>query len=193
MLGGKGALEGRTVCGGALGLLNWDLPPEQWGRPGGTPGPGPGEHLGARTQFPHHTTPDPPPQGAPQPPTAQWDPNTTLWLEVALRPWHGGGVTMVWGGSPDDTGHPPDPGSLLPDAQPPCCPPQAAPQPPAMTSYRQELEKYRDIDEDKILRELSAEELEQLDMELLEMDPEVGPGAGGKRDGCHPAIGVPHG
>ncbi|XP_027300441.2 tropomodulin-4 isoform X2 [Anas acuta] len=41
-----------------------------------------------------------------------------------------------------------------------------------MTSYRQELEKYRDIDEDKILQELSAEELEQLDMELLEMDPE---------------------
>nr|AAF01275.1 Sk-tropomodulin [Gallus gallus] len=41
-----------------------------------------------------------------------------------------------------------------------------------MTSYRQELEKYRDIDEDKILQELSAEELEQLDTELLEMDPE---------------------
>ncbi|XP_075593221.1 tropomodulin-4 isoform X2 [Balearica regulorum gibbericeps] len=41
-----------------------------------------------------------------------------------------------------------------------------------MTSYRQELEKYRDIDEDKILRELSAEELAQLDVELLEMDPE---------------------
>ncbi|NWI10102.1 TMOD4 protein, partial [Crypturellus soui] len=41
-----------------------------------------------------------------------------------------------------------------------------------MTSYRQELEKYRDIDEDKILQELSAEELEQLDLELLEMDPE---------------------
>lgn len=48
-----------------------------------------------------------------------------------------------------------------------------------MTSYRQELEKYRDIDEDKILRELSPEELAQLDLELLEMDPEVGPGAGG--------------
>ncbi|NXK77711.1 TMOD4 protein, partial [Amazona guildingii] len=46
-----------------------------------------------------------------------------------------------------------------------------------MTSYRQELEKYRDIDEDKILRELSAEELEQLDTELMEMDPEVRPGA----------------
>ncbi|NWY07719.1 TMOD4 protein, partial [Nothoprocta ornata] len=41
-----------------------------------------------------------------------------------------------------------------------------------MTSYRQELEKYRDIDEDKILQELSAEELAQLDLELLEMDPE---------------------
>ncbi|XP_006275463.1 tropomodulin-4 [Alligator mississippiensis] len=40
------------------------------------------------------------------------------------------------------------------------------------TSYRQELEKYRDIDEDKILRELSQEELDQLDLELLEMDPE---------------------
>ncbi|XP_054035082.1 tropomodulin-4 isoform X1 [Dryobates pubescens] len=41
-----------------------------------------------------------------------------------------------------------------------------------MTSYRQELEKYKDIDEDKILRELSAEELAQLDLELAEMDPE---------------------
>ncbi|NWR09246.1 TMOD4 protein, partial [Paradoxornis webbianus] len=41
-----------------------------------------------------------------------------------------------------------------------------------MTPYRQELEKYRDIDEDKILRELSPEELAQLDAELAEMDPE---------------------
>ncbi|XP_034280938.1 tropomodulin-4 [Pantherophis guttatus] len=40
------------------------------------------------------------------------------------------------------------------------------------TSYRQELEKYRDIDEDKLLKELSPEELEQLDLELQEMDPE---------------------
>ncbi|NXJ72438.1 TMOD4 protein, partial [Rostratula benghalensis] len=42
-----------------------------------------------------------------------------------------------------------------------------------MTSYRQEPPPYRDIDEDKILRELSAEAPPQLDMELLEMDPEV--------------------
>ncbi|XP_058716441.1 tropomodulin-4 isoform X2 [Poecile atricapillus] len=41
-----------------------------------------------------------------------------------------------------------------------------------MTPYRQELEKYRDIDEDKILQELSPEELAQLDSELAEMDPE---------------------
>ncbi|KAM4880459.1 tropomodulin-4 isoform 5-T7 [Sylvia borin] len=41
-----------------------------------------------------------------------------------------------------------------------------------MTPYRQELEKYRDIDEDKILQELSPEELAQLDAELAEMDPE---------------------
>uniref|UniRef100_A0A8D2ISB1 Tropomodulin 4 n=1 Tax=Varanus komodoensis TaxID=61221 RepID=A0A8D2ISB1_VARKO len=40
------------------------------------------------------------------------------------------------------------------------------------TSYQKELEKYRDIDEDKILRELSPEELELLDIELQEMDPE---------------------
>ncbi|KAJ6652716.1 hypothetical protein lerEdw1_011158 [Lerista edwardsae] len=40
------------------------------------------------------------------------------------------------------------------------------------TSYQKELEKYRDIDEDKILKELSAEELAQLDLELQEMDPE---------------------
>ncbi|XP_039219566.1 tropomodulin-4 isoform X2 [Crotalus tigris] len=40
------------------------------------------------------------------------------------------------------------------------------------TSYRQELEKYRDIDEDQLLKELSPEELDQLDLELQEMDPE---------------------
>lgn len=42
-----------------------------------------------------------------------------------------------------------------------------------MSSYQKELEKYRDIDEDEILRTLSPEELEQLDCELQEMDPEV--------------------
>ncbi|XP_008069975.1 tropomodulin-4 isoform X2 [Carlito syrichta] len=41
-----------------------------------------------------------------------------------------------------------------------------------MSSYQKELEKYRDIDEDEILRTLSPEELEQLDGELQEMDPE---------------------
>lgn len=40
------------------------------------------------------------------------------------------------------------------------------------SSYQKELEKYRDIDEDKILKELSPEELAQLDLELQEMDPE---------------------
>lgn len=52
--------------------------------------------------------------------------------------------------------------------------------PTMTTSYRQELEKYRDIDEDKLLMELSPEELAQLDLELQEMDPEVRPG---KRSG----------
>lgn len=48
-----------------------------------------------------------------------------------------------------------------------------------MSSYQKELEKYRDIDEDEILRTLSPEELEQLDCELQEMDPEVGAPARG--------------
>lgn len=48
-----------------------------------------------------------------------------------------------------------------------------------MSSYQKELEKYRDIDEDEILRTLSPEELEQLDCELQEMDPEVGAPAQG--------------
>ncbi|KAM4014616.1 tropomodulin-4 isoform 1-T2 [Anomaloglossus baeobatrachus] len=39
-------------------------------------------------------------------------------------------------------------------------------------SYQKELEKYRDIDEDEIMRGMSAEELAQLDFELQEMDPE---------------------
>lgn len=39
-------------------------------------------------------------------------------------------------------------------------------------SYQKELEKYRDIDEDEIMRGMSAEELAQLDIELQEMDPE---------------------
>lgn len=50
-----------------------------------------------------------------------------------------------------------------------------------MSSYLKELEKYRDIDEDEILRTLSPEELEQLDCELQEMDPEVGALAQGTR------------
>ena len=48
-----------------------------------------------------------------------------------------------------------------------------------MSSYQKELEKYRDIDEDEILKTLSPEELEQLDCELQEMDPEVGAPAQG--------------
>ncbi|XP_069505967.1 tropomodulin-4 [Ambystoma mexicanum] len=39
-------------------------------------------------------------------------------------------------------------------------------------SYQKELEKYRDIDEDEILKAMSPEDLAQLDMELQEMDPE---------------------
>lgn len=40
-------------------------------------------------------------------------------------------------------------------------------------SYKKDLEKYKDIDEDEILNNLSAEELKQLETALEEMDPEV--------------------
>ncbi|AWP01353.1 putative tropomodulin-2-like [Scophthalmus maximus] len=39
-------------------------------------------------------------------------------------------------------------------------------------SYKKDLEKYKDIDEDEILNKLSAEELKQLETALEEMDPE---------------------
>lgn len=40
-------------------------------------------------------------------------------------------------------------------------------------SYKKDLDKYKDIDEDEILNKLSAEELKQLETALEEMDPEV--------------------
>lgn len=47
----------------------------------------------------------------------------------------------------------------------------------------------RDIDEDAILKGLSPEELDQLEYELLEMDPEVW-GGGGMSFESHDLIGV---
>lgn len=44
-------------------------------------------------------------------------------------------------------------------------------------SYRQELEKYRDLDEDKILGALTEEELRTLENELDELDPDERPGS----------------
>lgn len=65
------------------------------------------------------------------------------------------------------------------------------------SSYQKELEKYRDIDEDKILKELSAEELAQLDLELQEMDPEVRldfcAGWGGRGAVSEPGVRPPQG
>lgn len=40
-------------------------------------------------------------------------------------------------------------------------------------SYKKDLGKYKDIDEDELLNNLSAEELKQLETALEEMDPEV--------------------
>lgn len=40
-------------------------------------------------------------------------------------------------------------------------------------SYKKDLDKYKDLDEDEILNKLSAEELKQLETALEEMDPEV--------------------
>lgn len=40
-------------------------------------------------------------------------------------------------------------------------------------SFKKDLEKYKEIDEDEILNKLSEEELKQLENALEEMDPEV--------------------
>lgn len=42
-----------------------------------------------------------------------------------------------------------------------------------MSVLRKELEKYRDIDEDELLMNLSEEELRRLEDELEELDPDV--------------------
>lgn len=39
--------------------------------------------------------------------------------------------------------------------------------------YRKEMEKYRDVDEDELLQNLSEEELRRLEDELEELDPDV--------------------
>lgn len=43
----------------------------------------------------------------------------------------------------------------------------------AMSVIRKEMEKYRDIDEDELLKKLSEEELQRLEDELEELDPDV--------------------
>uniref|UniRef100_UPI00398E41EB tropomodulin-1 isoform X2 n=1 Tax=Pristiophorus japonicus TaxID=55135 RepID=UPI00398E41EB len=40
------------------------------------------------------------------------------------------------------------------------------------TPFKKELEKYRDVDEDDLLRKLSEEEIQQLEVELEELDPD---------------------
>lgn len=42
-----------------------------------------------------------------------------------------------------------------------------------MSTLRKEMEKYRDIDEDELLKKLSEEELQRLEDELEELDPDV--------------------
>lgn len=47
-----------------------------------------------------------------------------------------------------------------------------------MSVLRKEMEKYRDIDEDELLKKLSEEELQRLEDELEELDPDVSLGLG---------------
>lgn len=43
----------------------------------------------------------------------------------------------------------------------------------SIMSVLKEMEKYRDIDEDELLKKLSEEELQRLEDELEELDPDV--------------------
>ena len=49
--------------------------------------------------------------------------------------------------------------------------------------FKKELEKYKDMDEEEILNNLSAEELRQLEHTLEELDPEVREMMRGVREG----------
>ena len=42
-----------------------------------------------------------------------------------------------------------------------------------MSKVKKDMEKYRDIDEDELLKKLSEEELQRLEDELEELDPDV--------------------
>lgn len=42
-----------------------------------------------------------------------------------------------------------------------------------MSLLRKEMEKYRDVDEDELLKKLSEDELLRLEDELQELDPDV--------------------
>lgn len=42
-----------------------------------------------------------------------------------------------------------------------------------MSVLKKEMDKYRDIDEDELLKKLSEEELQRLEDELEELDPDV--------------------
>lgn len=42
-----------------------------------------------------------------------------------------------------------------------------------MSKIKKDMEKYRDIDEDELLKKLSEEELQRLEDELEELDPDV--------------------
>lgn len=44
---------------------------------------------------------------------------------------------------------------------------------PIMSLLRKEMDKYRDVDEDELLKKLSEEELQRLEDELEELDPDV--------------------
>lgn len=45
--------------------------------------------------------------------------------------------------------------------------------PSTMSTLKKEMEKYRDIDEDELLKKLTEEELQRLEDELEELDPDV--------------------
>lgn len=55
-------------------------------------------------------------------------------------------------------------------------------------SFKKDLDKYKDLDEDEILNKLSAEEIKQLETALEEMDPEVRAQGGGEGVGGAPGL-----
>lgn len=59
-------------------------------------------------------------------------------------------------------------------------------------ALQKQMEKYRDVDEDELLQKLSEEELQRLEDELEELDPDVSGSIMSRPLSCAPSLSFLH-